>query len=98
MLTDLVLKEVLNKVKIVDVIIEHVALKKRGMNYVGFSPFEKEKTASFIVSPDLKCYKCFVTGKKGNTIDFIKEFKQISYDEALLELAKKLNIFIFEMN
>nr|WP_297758496.1 CHC2 zinc finger domain-containing protein [Thermosynechococcus sp.] len=38
-------------VNIVDVVAEHVVLRKRGQEYVGCCPFHEEKTPSFTVSP-----------------------------------------------
>lgn len=79
-----------------EVIAEHVALKKRGANLLGLCPFHNEKTPSFTVSPAKGIYKCFGCGKAGNTVKFLMEYEQLSYPEALRQLADRYNITIPE--
>ena len=45
------IEEVKNRVDIIDVISDFVALKKSGQNYKALSPFTNEKTPSFFVVP-----------------------------------------------
>ncbi len=45
------IEEVRQRADIVDVISEHVVLRKRGKDFVGLCPFHGEKTPSFSVSP-----------------------------------------------
>ena len=45
------IEEIFNSAIIEDVISEFVNLKKTGANYKGLSPFNDEKTPSFVVSP-----------------------------------------------
>ena len=86
--------EIFNTAVIEDVISEFVALKKAGANYKGLSPFNDEKTPSFVVSPAKEIWKDFSSGKGGNVISFLIEHEQYTYPEALLFLAKKYNISI----
>ncbi len=82
--------------RIVDVVEEFVALKRRGINYMGCCPFHNERTPSFVVSPAKNIYKCFGCGKAGNAVNFIMEHEHLSYPDALRYLAKKYNIEIVE--
>jgi len=84
--------EIFNTVVIEEVISDFVNLKKTGANYKGLSPFNDEKTPSFVVSPAKEIWKDFSSGKGGNVISFLIEHEQYSYPEALLFLAKKYNI------
>jgi len=84
--------EIFNTAVIEDVISEFVSLKKTGANYKGLSPFNDEKTPSFVVSPSKEIWKDFSSGKGGNLISFLIEHEQYTYPEALLFLAKKYNI------
>ena len=77
-----------------DVISDFVSLKKTGANYKGLSPFNEEKTPSFVVSPTKEIWKDFSSGKGGNLVSFLMEHEQFSYPEALTYLAKKYNIEI----
>ena len=84
--------EIFNTVVIEEVISDFVNLKKTGANYKGLSPFNDEKTPSFVVSPAKEIWKDFSSGKGGNVISFLIEHEQYSYPEALLFLAKKYSI------
>ena len=85
---------IFSSVIIEDVISDFVRLKKTGANYKGLSPFNDEKTPSFVVSPSKEIWKDFSSGKGGNVISFLMEHEQYTYPEALLYLAKKYNITI----
>lgn len=79
---------------IVDVVGLHVALKKRGKNYVGRCPFHTEKTPSFTVSAEKQVYHCFGCGKGGNVFTFIMELEKVSFVEAVRSLAERVGIAI----
>lgn len=79
-----------------DVVGEFVTLKKRGSNLLGLCPFHNEKTPSFNVNPARNIYKCFGCGKAGGPIQFLIDYQQLSYPDALRYLAKKYNIEIEE--
>ncbi len=86
-------KEVIEEVRarndIVDLVSEHLALKRRGKTYVGLCPFHSEKTPSFSVSPDRQTYHCFGCGKGGNVIGFVMDYENLSFPEALRALASR---------
>ncbi|MDA9792927.1 DNA primase, partial [Schleiferiaceae bacterium] len=71
-------------------------LKKSGSNLKGLSPFNNEKSPSFMVSPAKQIFKDFSSGKGGNVVTFLMELEQMSYPEALRWIAKKYNIEIPE--
>jgi len=81
---------------IVDVVGEHVRLRKRGRNYVGLCPFHNEKTPSFNVQEDKGIFKCFGCGKAGDVYSFIMEVEGLSFPEAIQRLAQKANITLEE--
>lgn len=72
-----------------------VELKKSGANWMSKSPFTEEKTPSFSVSPSKGFYKCFSSGKGGNNgISFLMEWKNLTYIEAIREIAERNGIII----
>jgi len=77
---------------IVDVISEHVQLKRAGGNFKGRCPFHQEKTPSFNVNPARQIYHCFGCGVGGNVITFLMEYEKIGFIDALRELAHKAGI------
>lgn len=79
--------ELLARVDIVDIIDSRVPLKKAGKNLHACCPFHNEKTPSFTVSPDKQFYHCFGCGAHGTAIGFLMEYDQLSFPEAIQELA-----------
>ncbi len=79
---------------IVDIVSGYVQLRKRGKNYIGLCPFHQEKTPSFTVSEDKQIYHCFGCGNGGNVFKFLMEFKNISFVEAVEEIADHIGIKI----
>jgi DNA primase len=88
------IEEIRNAADVVDIISGHVHLKKRGKNFIGLCPFHQEKTPSFTVSEDKQIYHCFGCGAGGNVFKFLMEFKNISFVEAVEEIADHLGIKI----
>ena len=74
---------------IVDVISSYVNLKRSGSNYMGLCPFHNEKSASFSVSPGKQMYYCFGCGAGGNVFTFLMEYENLTFVEAMEELAEK---------
>ena len=85
-------QEVIEKTDIVELVSEFVKLEKAGNNYRGLCPFHNEKTPSFMVSPTKKIAKCMGCGAGGNPISFLMKIKNISYNEALKELADRAGL------
>lgn len=86
------ISEIKNRLDIVDVVSEHVALKKSGRNYWGCCPFHKEKTPSFSVNPDKGIFKCFGCGAGGDAISFLMKVNNSTFYEILVEQAQKFGI------
>ncbi|HEX2615228.1 MAG TPA: CHC2 zinc finger domain-containing protein, partial [Nitrososphaera sp.] len=84
--------EQVKRADIVEVISEHVALEKRGKDYMGLCPFHDEKTPSFSVSPTKQLYYCFGCTAGGNVINFIMQTQRKSFTDAVLELAQDLGV------
>ncbi len=64
-----------------------VKLQRRGQEYVGLSPFSKERTPSFCVNDDKGFFHCFSSGKHGDVIAFVQETERLSFPEAVRRLA-----------
>ncbi|MBP5183565.1 MAG: DNA primase [Lachnospiraceae bacterium] len=86
---DSVIEEVLSRNDIVDVIGERMHLTKKGANYMGLCPFHGEKTASMSVNQSRQIFKCFGCGVGGNVIKFVEKYDNISWVEALQQLAAR---------
>lgn len=95
---DDIVEEVRQQNDIVDIISSYVNLKKSGSNYVGLCPFHNEKTASFSVSGNKQMYYCFGCGAGGNVYTFIMEYENLSFPEALQQLAERAGITLPEQS
>lgn len=86
------IEEIKNRLDIAQVVGKYVQLKQAGKNYSGLCPFHKEKTPSFIVSPDIQRYKCFGCGETGDIFNFVQKIENIDFVEALEKLAKEAGV------
>lgn len=77
---------------IVQVIGNFLDLKKQGANFSAKSPFNTDLTASFMVSPAKQMFKCFSSGKGGDALKFIQEYKHVNFAEAVKIIADICNI------
>lgn len=91
-LTDDQIDQVREATDIVDLIGEHVRLRKRGRNYFGLCPFHNERTPSFSVFEEKGIFKCFGCGKAGDAFSFTMFLENLSFPEAVEKLAKRANI------
>ena len=70
----------INQLKIEEVVGEVVELKKSGANYKGLCPFHQDTTPSFSVSPSKNICKCFSCGAGGNPVKFYSEYYKIPFE------------------
>ena len=81
------LDEIKTRLKVSSVVSKVVALKKRGKEFVGLSPFKNEKTPSFTVNDEKEFYHCFATSEHGNIFDFVMKTQNLRFGEAVKYLA-----------
>ena len=90
--SDDVIEEVRMKNDIVDVISGYVRLQRKGSSYFGLCPFHNEKSPSFSVSPSKQMYYCFGCGAGGNVFNFIMEYENFTFIEAVKYLADRAGV------
>ena len=86
--------DLLARINITDVVESRVKLRRSGKNYSGLCPFHKENSPSFTVSPDKQFYYCFGCGAGGNALGFLMEYENVSFPEAIEELARLAGVDI----
>jgi len=86
------LDEIKSRLRPSDVIGRTVKLQKRGREFVGLSPFTKEKTPSFYVNDDKGQFFDFSSGKTGDLISFLQESERLSFVEAVERLAAEAGL------
>ncbi len=84
---DRFLEEIKSRVRLSDVIGKTVKLKRQGREFVGLSPFTKERSPSFFVNDDKGFFHDFSSGKHGDLISFLQETERLTFMEAVERLA-----------
>jgi DNA primase len=80
------------KIDIVDFIGSYIPLTRTGKNWKALCPFHKEKTPSFMVSPERQTWRCFGCGASGDIFTFLMKYENLEFGEALKILAEKAGI------
>jgi DNA primase len=86
------IERIRSTVSIVDVIGQHVQLKRTGRNWVGLCPFHAEKTGSFNVREETGRYRCFGCDKSGDVFTFVQEIEHVDFLGAVEYLANRAGI------
>jgi len=87
-----IIEEIKSRIDIVEVIGSFVELRRTGSRFKALCPFHQEKTPSFIVFPERQTYHCFGCGKSGDVISFLMETQNLSFREAVEQLAQKAGV------
>jgi DNA primase len=93
---DHIIEQIKDAADIVDVIGKHVQLKRAGSEFKGLCPFHDERTPSFGVNPSKRAYYCFGCGSGGSVIRFLQDYHNLTFPEALKQLAGEYGIQIIE--
>jgi len=89
-------EEVRQAADIVEVVGQFVQLRKAGQNYLGLCPFHSEKAPSFTVSPSKQMFHCFGCKKGGDVFAFWMAYHNVSFAQALRDLADRYHISLPE--
>ena len=84
--------EIKERADIVQIIGEHVNLKRSGVRYLGICPFHHEKTPSFSVHSGQQFYHCFGCKESGDVFSFMMKYHNLDFPGALKALAQRFQI------
>lgn len=88
------ISDIKNRVNIVDIISDNIALTRTGRQFLGLCPFHNEKTPSFNVLEDKQFYHCFGCGKSGDVFKFIEDYRQVSFLDSVAIVAEYAGVTI----
>lgn len=86
------LDEIKARLRPSDVIGRTVKLRKQGREFVGLSPFTKERSPSFFVNDEKGQFFDFSSGKTGDLITFLQETERLTFVEAVERLAAEAGV------
>ncbi|MDR2724775.1 MAG: DNA primase [Candidatus Adiutrix sp.] len=91
------IEEIRQAADLAQIVSPYVALKRQSPDrYVGLCPFHTEKTPSFHVSPGRGNFHCFGCGAGGGVFDFLMRMENLSFPEAVVELARRYGVSLPE--
>lgn len=82
---------------IVELIGAYFPLKRAGTEFRALCPFHDEKTPSFHVSPSKQSYYCFGCGAGGSAFQFLMQYENIDFPEAVRRLGRRAGITLTEL-
>jgi DNA primase len=85
-------EKIKENLKIEDVLSSYINIKKAGKNYTALCPFHAEDTPSFYIFPETQTYHCFGCSAHGDVINFIKEYENLNFIEALKKAASMAGV------
>ena len=90
--------QIKERLDLVGIVSEYVALGKSGRNFKARCPFHNERTPSFYVFPDTQTWRCFgacATG--GDMFSFVMRQQGMQFGETLRLLAQKAGVALEEV-
>jgi DNA primase len=82
------LDELRARLPVSEVVGRRVKLRKQGREFIGLSPFNKEKSPSFTVNDQKGFFHDFSSGKHGDIFGFVMETEGVAFPEAVERLAQ----------
>ena len=89
---DVIVKEIKGRLSIINLIESYTSVKKSGRGFVGLCPFHDDKNPSMHIDEEKGLFHCFSCGAGGDIFGFYMRYNNLSFPEALTELAKKANV------
>lgn len=84
--------QIRSRLNLIEVVQQHVRLRKQGREFWGLCPFHQEKTASFHVNEQKQSWFCFGCQRGGDMFDFIELIEKTDFPGALRILAEMANV------
>jgi DNA primase len=86
------IRQIRERLDLVEVIGQYATLKKTGRTYSGISPFRSERTPSFHVWPETQTWRDFGSNEGGDLFTFIMKIENLDFKDALTLLAERAGV------
>ncbi|HEY0777132.1 MAG TPA: DNA primase [Gemmatirosa sp.] len=96
MITPESIERVREAADIVEIVGEHVKLKRSGSSFRGPCPFHHGTGPNFSVTPRTNAYYCFVCHAKGDVIGFVRDHLGLDFVEAVKYVADRSGVEVQE--
>ncbi len=91
-------EQIKEKLEITEFLKGYLELRPAGKNFKALCPFHREKSPSFMVSPDRGSWHCFGCNLGGDIFTFIMRYENLEFSEALKILAEKAGVELQRLN
>jgi DNA primase len=86
------IQEISDNVDLVEYIGQSIELKKKGKDYFGHCTKHTDLTPSFSVTPERNSFYCFSCGTGGGIIQYLVEYENLNFDQAIEKASKLASI------
>ena len=97
MITPESIERVREAADIVEIVGEHVKLRRTGSDFRGPCPFHNGKGPNFAVSPKTNLFYCFVCHAKGDVIGFVRDHLGLDFVDAVKYVADRSGVEVQEV-
>lgn len=91
------LREINDSVDIVEYVSQSLELTKRGNDYFAHCPKHIDRTPSLSFNPKHNLFYCFSCGRSGGIINYLIEYEDLSFNEAVKKVSKLGGVDISKM-
>ena len=91
-ITDELKDQIRDRIRVSDIAMKHVKMKRAGREFAGLSPFTNEKSPSFFANDAKQFWHCFSSGKSGDVFSLVMELEGLTFVEAVKQLAEKAGL------
>lgn len=92
------LDEIRSRLTLSEIVGQRITLKRAGREHKACCPFHNEKTPSFTVNDAKQFYHCFGCGAHGDVIGFVMQYDNLSFIDAVENLASRAGLQIPRTN
>jgi len=87
-------EQIKERLDVAEIIRSYIPIQQAGKYWKGNCPFHKEKTPSFVITPEKQIWHCFGCNVGGDVISFVMRYENIDFTEAIKILGEKAGLDI----